>query len=233
DLIQLFPNRYIDKTRYYKVNELQQNGAEVQLIGYISNFRTVEQKKGKRMVATFKDDTGELELVWFRGQKWISENTKRDQPYVIYGKVNWYNGFSMAHPEMELVSEHEKSIRSAMQAIYPSTEKLTQRGMSNRVIIKLMEQLFISTKGRFTETLPEGLLQELKLLSKNKAMFNIHFPQSPEFLARAQYRLKFEELFYIQLQLISKNISRKNKINGYNFEKVGASFKTFYDNHLP
>src|SRR5690606_25040893 len=112
-------------------------------------------------------------------------------------------------------------------------EKLTQRGMSNRVIIKLMEQLFISTKGRFTETLPEGLLQELKLLSKNKAMFNIHFPQSPEFLARAQYRLKFEELFYIQLQLISKNISRKNKIKGYNFEKVGASFKTFYDKHLP
>ena len=233
DLIQLFPNRYIDKTRYYKVNELQQNGAEVQLIGYISNFRTIEQKKGKRLVATFRDDTGEIELVWFRGQKWITENTKRDQPYVIFGKLKWYTGFSMAHPEMELFSEHEKSIRTAMQAIYPSTEKLTQRGITNRVIIKLMEQLFIATKGNFAETLPLGLLQELKLLSKSKAMFNIHFAQSQEYLARAQYRLKFEELFYIQLQLISKNINRKSKIKGYKFEKVGANFKTFYDNHLP
>src|SRR5690606_18352897 len=233
DLIQLFPNRYIDKTRYYKVNELQQHGAEVQLIGYISNFRTIEQKKGKRLVATFRDDTGEIELVWFRGQKWIAENTKRDQPYVIFGKLNWYSGFSMPHPEMELFSEHEKSIRSAMQAIYPSTEKLTQRGISNRVIIKLMEQLFIATNGRFSETLPQGLSEELKLLTKSKAMFNIHFPQSQELLAKAQYRLKFEELFYIQLQLISKNISRKSKIKGYNFDKVGANFTTFYDNHLP
>lgn len=233
DLIQLFPNRYIDKTRYYKVNELKQNSAEVQLIGYISNFRTIEQKKGKRLVATFRDDTGEIELVWFRGQKWIAENIKRDQPYVIFGKLNWYSGFSMPHPEMELFAEHEKSIRSAMQAIYPSTEKLTQRGISNRVIIKLMEQLFIATKGRFSETLPQGLSTELKLLTKSKAMFNIHFPQSQELLTKAQYRLKFEELFYIQLQLISKNISRKSKIKGYNFDKVGANFTTFYDNHLP
>lgn len=233
DLIQLFPNRYIDKTRYYKVNELQQNSAEVQLIGYISNLRTVDQKKGKRLVATFRDDTGEIELVWFRGQKWIAENIKRDQPYVIFGKLNWYSGFSMPHPEMELFSEHEKSIRSAMQAIYPSTEKLTKRGISNRVLIKLMEQLFIATKGSFSETLPGGLSQELKLLTKSKAMFNIHFPQSQELLAKAQYRLKFEELFYIQLQLISKNISRKSKIKGYNFDKVGGNFKTFYEKHLP
>lgn len=233
DLIQLFPNRYIDKTRYYKVNELQQNGADVQLIGYITNFRTVEQKKGKRLVATFRDDTGTMELVWFRGQKWITENTKRDQPYVIFGKVNWYNGFSMAHPEMELFSEHEKSMRSAMQAIYPSTEKLAQKGISNRVIIKLMEQLFMATKGRFLENLPQSISQELKLISKSKAMFNIHFPQSQDLLSRAQYRLKFEELFYIQLQLLSKNINRKSKIKGYVFETVGVSFKTFYDTYLP
>ncbi|EKF54763.1 ATP-dependent DNA helicase RecG [Galbibacter marinus] len=233
DLIQLFPNRYIDKTRYYKVNELQQNGADVQLIGYITNFRTVEQKKGRRLVATFRDDTGTMELVWFRGQKWITENTKRDQPYVIFGKVNWYNGFSMAHPEMELFSEHEKSMRSAMQAIYPSTEKLAQKGISNRVIIKLMEQLFMATKGRFLENLPQSISQELKLISKSKAMFNIHFPQSQDLLSRAQYRLKFEELFYIQLQLLSKNINRKSKIKGYVFETVGVSFKTFYDTYLP
>lgn len=233
DLIHLFPNRYIDKTRYYKINQLQQNGSEVQLIGYLSNFRTVEQKRGKRLVATFRDDTGDMELVWFRGHKWIVENTKRNQPYVIFGKVNWYNGFSMAHPEMELLSEHEKSLRSAMQAVYPSTEKLTQKGISNRMMIKFMEQLFVETQARFSETLSENLVQELKLISKSKALFNIHFPQSQNLLAKAQYRLKFEELFYIQLQLISKNISRKNKIKGYPFEKVGEYFKTFYELHLP
>lgn len=233
DLIQLFPFRYIDKTRYYKVAELQKNNAEVQMIGYISHFRTVDQKRGKRLVAKFKDGTGEIELVWFRGHKWIAENIKPGQPYVIFGKLNWYNGFSMAHPDMELLSEHEKGLRSAMQAIYPSTEKLTQRGISNRVINKIMQSLFTTTQGRFSETLPQGLLQELNLLSKSKAMFNIHFPQSQELLSKAQYRLKFEELFYIQLQLISKNISRKNKIKGYNFDKVGNQFNNFYKNHLP
>lgn len=139
----------------------------------------------------------------------------------------------MAHPEMELVSEHEKNLRSAMQAVYPSTEKLSQKGITNRMMNKFMQQLFVETQARSTESLSENLVQELKLISKAKALFNIHFPQSQNLLAKAQYRLKFEELFYIQLQLLSKNISRKNKIKGYPFEKVGEHFKTFYERHLP
>ena len=233
DLINLFPNRYLDKTKYYKINQLQRNGSEVQLVGKIIHLKMVEQKRGKRLVATFQDETGTLELVWFRGQKWVKDSVKLNVPYVIFGKCNWFNGFSMPHPELELLSEHKASIRSAMQAIYPSTEKLSNKGISNKAKIKLMQTLFQETGTQFQETLSPLLLNELKLLSKTEAVFNIHFPKSPELLAKAQYRLKFEELFFIQLQLILKNISRKHKVKGYPFDQVGKLFTEFYNNHLP
>ncbi|NHF60086.1 ATP-dependent DNA helicase RecG [Flavobacteriaceae bacterium TP-CH-4] len=234
DLLNLFPNRYIDKTQYYKIGGLQRSNADVQIIGKIINIKTVEQKRGKRLVATFVDETGQMELVWFRGQKWIRENLQLNTPYVIFGRCNWYNGmYSMPHPEMELLSEHEKGLKVSMQPVYPSTEKLSAKGITNRVINKLMQQLFMETKGRFSESLSPHLLQELKLLSKKEAVFNIHFPKNQKLLAKAQFRLKFEELFFIQLQLISKKLLRKQKIKGYNFDKVGPLFNEFYANHLP
>ncbi|WP_426430045.1 ATP-dependent DNA helicase RecG [Winogradskyella sp. HB-48] len=234
DLINLFPNRYIDRTKYYKINELQRNSAEVQVVGQITAFREVAQKRGKRLVAEFRDDTGVMELVWFRGQKWIRESLKTGQPYVVFGKANWFNGtFNMPHPELELLSEHESNLRSAMQAIYPSTEKLSNKGITNRVVSKIMQQLFLETKGRYAETLSDSIRGELKLLSKSDALFNVHFPKSPELLARAQFRLKFEELFYIQLQLILKNLIHKSKIKGFVFDKVGDYFNTFFNEHLP
>ena len=234
DLINLFPNRYIDKTQYYKINQLQRTSSDVQIIGKIVNIKTVEQKRGKRLVAKFMDDTGEMELVWFRGQKWIRENLKLNTPYVIFGKVNWFNGtYSMPHPEMELLVEHEKGLKISMQPVYPSTEKLANKGITNRVTNKLIQQLFMETKGRFAESLSPSLISELKLVSKSEALFNIHFPRNQELLAKAQFRLKFEELFYIQLQLISKNLLHKQKIKGYNFDQVGTLFKTFYEHHLP
>ncbi|MEJ2114032.1 MAG: DEAD/DEAH box helicase, partial [Flavobacteriaceae bacterium] len=234
DLINLFPNRYIDRTRYYKINELQRNTSEVQIIGEITHVQEVGQARKKRLVATFKDETGTMELVWFRGHKWIREYLKFDKPYVVFGKVNWFNGkFNMPHPEMELVEEHEQNLRSAMQAIYPSTEKLSNKGVSNNVICKIMQQLFLETKGKFTETLSANLLTDLKLISKNKALFNIHFPKNQDLLAKAEYRLKFEELFYIQLQLIIKNLIHKSKIKGFPFTTVGHYFNTFFNEHLP
>ncbi|CAM4255024.1 ATP-dependent DNA helicase RecG [Gillisia limnaea] len=234
DLINFFPNRYIDKTRFYKINELQQNTAEVQVVGKIINIKTVDQKRGSRMVAEFIDDSGKMELVWFRGQKWIRENIKINTPYVIFGKTNWFNGmFNMPHPEMELLEEHQKNLRTAMQPVYPSTEKLTKAGITNRVINKLMQQLFIETGGRFYDTLSKDIKEELKLISRAEAMFNIHFPKSQELLARAQFRLKFEELFYIQLQLLIKNMIHKQKIKGFVFEQVGENFGEFYQEHLP
>ncbi|WP_103864649.1 ATP-dependent DNA helicase RecG [Aquimarina sp. I32.4] len=233
DLINLFPNRYLDKTQYYKINQLQRNSAEVQIIGKIINLKTVEQKRGKRLVAKFMDETGTIELVWFRGHKWIRENLKLNTSYVIFGKTKYYNGFSMPHPDMELLAEHEKNLRTAMQPIYPSTEKLSNKGITNRVMSKMMQQLFIETKVRFYDTLSQEIINDLKLISKSEAVFNVHFPKSQELLSKAQYRLKFEELFYIQLQLITKKLIRKHKIKGFPFTQVGAYFNDFYKNHLP
>lgn len=234
DLLNLFPNRYLDRIKYYKINELQRSSAEVQIIGRITNLKEVPQKRGKRLVATFQDNTGSMDLVWFRGQKWIRDSLKLDTPLVIFGKANWFNNrFNMPHPEIELLEDHEKSIRTAMQPIYPSTEKLSNKGITNRVISKIMQQLFIDTKGDFSETLSQELLSQLKLLSKKEALLNVHFPRSQELLSKAQFRLKFEELFYIQLQLIIKNLIHKSKIKGFQFEKVGHYFNTFFKEHLP
>jgi ATP-dependent DNA helicase RecG len=233
DFISLFPNRYIDRTRYYRINELLNSGAEVQIVGKVINIKTVGDKR-TRLVATFTDGTGEMELVWFQGQKWIRENLKLNVPYVAFGKCTSFNGvFNMAHPEMEPLAEHEASLRSSMQPIYPSTEKLTQRGITNKVINKIMQQLFMETQALFSETLPANLMQELQLIPKNVALFNVHFPKNQELLAKAQFRLKFEELFFIQLQLITKNLIRKHKIKGHPFNNVGTYFTTFYENHLP
>ena len=234
DLVQFFPNRYIDRTRFFKVNELTDTNAEVQLIGKIISLKTIEQKRGKRLVATFKDETGQMELVWFQGQKWVKESLKLNTDVVVFGKCSAFNGiFNMPHPEIELLAEHQKSLRSAMQPVYPSTETLSNRGISNRTVVKMMEQLFSERELNFIEPLPDYLIQELKLVSKNKAIFNIHFPQSSEDLAKAQFRLKFEELFFIQMQLITKNLIHKHKIKGHPFTNVGTYFNNFYNNHLP
>lgn len=234
DLLQHYPNRYIDRTRYYKINELRNQPAEVQLIGKIIHIKTVEQKRGKRLVATFTDDTGKMELVWFQGHKWIRESLQLNVPLVIFGKSAIFNNLpTMSHPEIELFTEHQKSLRSAMQPVYPSTEALSNRGVSSRVVSKMVQQLFTETQNLFAETLPTYLISQLGLMPKNEALFNIHFPTSSEKLQKAQFRLKFEELFFIQLQLITKNLIRKQKIKGHPFTQVGAYFNSFFQDHLP
>lgn len=175
-----------------------------------------------------------MELVWFRGAKWIKENIKSNTPYVIFGRVNYFNGaYTMPHPEIELLTDYKKGFKTAMQSVYRSTEMLSAKGISNRVMQKLVQQLFHETKGRFEETLSAKLLNENGLIAKNDAMFNIHFPQSQELLTQAEYRLKFEELFFIQLQLVVKKLSRQLKNKGFVFEKVGEHFHKFYDQFLP
>lgn len=234
DLLHLFPRKYIDRSAYHKVVQLSPTNAEVQIIGAITHIKTVKQNKGSRLVATFKDDTGVMDLVWFNRYKWIKESLKLNTPYVVFGKVNKIgNTFSMPHPEMELLEEHEKKLRSGMQAVYPSTEKLSAKGITNRVVYGLQEQLFLGLKNELEETLPNSLIKQLKLPSKKEALFGVHFPKNNELLSRAQYRLKFEELFYVQLQLIRKNLLRKQKIKGFPFTKVGAYFNSFFSEHLP
>lgn len=233
DLIHLFPNRYIDKTRYHKIQELERTNAEVQIVGKITSLKMIEGK-GRRLVATFTDGLGTMELVWFRGHKWIRESIRLHTPYVIFGKTTYYNGsFSMPHPEMELLTDHEKNIRTAMQPVYPSTEKLTNRGVTNKAVNTMMQSLFNECMPHLYESLSQPIIASLKLMGKKDALFNIHFPQSHEALAKAQYRLKFEEFFYIQLQLAFKNINHKKKIKGYPFDKVGPLFTDFYKHHLP
>ena len=236
DLVNFYPNRYIDRTKYYKINELQNNNSEVQIIGKIIHIKTVEYGKSqKRLVATFADETGKIDLNWFQGIKWIQEALKLNEVCVIFGKCALFGStFSMSHPEIEPIAEHQESLRSAMQPVYPSTETLANRGVTNKVVNKMLQQLFleIGTKS-FVETLPNYLIDELKLTSKNEAMFNIHFPKDQELLAKSTFRLKFEELFFIQMQLITKNLIRKNKIKGHPFTIVGQYFNEFFNNHLP
>lgn len=233
DLFSLFPNRYIDRSRFYKINELQPNSSELQLIGEISSVRTVKQKKGSRLTATFEDGTGSMELIWFRGAKWIKESIKVGKKYVVFGKLNFYNGnFSIAHPEMELLSLYNKGMKVGIQPVYPSTEKLISRGVTNKVLCTITEYLFREYYNSIAETLSDDILKEYSLISKKEALFNIHFPKSQEKLAQAEFRLKFEEFFFIQLQLLRKKINHHQKIVGFSFEQIGNHFNDFYNNRL-
>ncbi|MDY0779425.1 ATP-dependent DNA helicase RecG [Tenacibaculum sp. IB213877] len=234
DLLHLFPFRYIDKTQFYTINQLQQNTAEVQIVGKIVDVKTVKQKRGSRLVATFTDATGTMELVWFKGVKWIKDSLKLNVPYVIYGKLNWFNGTAnMPHPELELVSEYKKKLQTAMQPVYPSTEKLTNKGISQKIMRSILQNLLQQAYGSVVETFSNDFMQQNQLLGKKESLLNIHFPKDQELLAKAQYRLKFEELFFIQLQLLMKKLINKAKIKGFVFEQVGENFNNFYQNHLP
>ena len=235
DLVHLFPNRYIDRTKYYKISQLSLNNTEVQLVGKIIHIRTIEgkNKAQNRLVATFSDGVNTMDLVWFRPSQWIKERLLLNIPYVIFGKCNFFNGtVSMPHPELETLEEHERNLVGNIQPIYPSSEKLVKKGITNKVFRKLIETLFSEIGNVFYETLPIEMLENLKLLSKGEAVFNIHFPQSQELLAKSRFRLKLEELFYIQIQLVQKNLLNK-RIKGFRFDKVGDFFNDFYHNHLP
>ncbi len=234
DLANFFPFRYIDRTQFFKTNQLQSTHSEVQIIGKITSIREVKQKRGSRLTAQFSDEFGSVELVWFKGGKWIKDSIKINIPYVCFGKISVYNGkYTISHPEMELLSEYNKSLRTSLQAVYPSTELLVKKHVTNRVFFKMIQSLFLEVKGKFKETLSQDIISKLNLASKNDAMFNIHFPSSQDALNKAIFRLKFEELFFIQLQLIRKNLIHKTKFKGYKFEIVGSYFNSFYKEQLP
>ena len=234
DLLNFFPFRYIDKTQFYQIKELQPNSSEVQIVGKITHIKSVAQKRGSRLVATFQDASGSMELVWFKGQKWIKDALKINTPYVVYGKLNHYNGsFSIPHPEMELVSEYKKKLQSKMQPVYPSTEKLSNSGVSNKLMRGYIQNLLQQVYDSIEESLSQEIIDDFKLIPKRDALLNVHFPKSQEALAKAQFRLKFEELFFIQLQLVRKKLINKTKIKGFVFDNVGEHFNHFYKNKLP
>ena len=234
DLLHFFPHRYIDRSTFYKIKNLPKNSSEVQIKGKITKFEMISQKRGKRLVATFTDGDNIIELVWFRGYQWIKESLKLNTSYVIFGRLNWYgNRPNMPHPEMETHENFDKGLSKVLQAVYPSTEKLLNKGISQRVVTKMMGELLQSQKNPFLETLPEDLRNKYKLISKNEALKNIHYPQDQDKLTAAQNRLKYEELFFLQLQLLMKNLQRKQKIKGFVFKKVGDYLNTFFSENLP
>jgi len=233
DLLNHFPFRYIDRSKFYKINEIRNTPAEIQIIGKLSQITETGTGRKRRLTATLYDETGEIELVWFRNYQWIQQNLKRNVDYVVFGKPTLFNKkFNIAHPEIETLAERKKKSFLKLQPVYPSTETLTKKGFTTRFWTKIMTHLFHETGLKFKESLPKNIISELKLLDKNQALFNIHFPQSLDMLHKAQTRLKFEELFYLQLQLLQKNLHRKRKIKGHIFEKIGNYFNGFYQDIL-
>ena len=234
DLLYLFPHRYIDRSTFYKIKDLPKNSSEVQLKGQIIKTQMIQHKRGKRLIATFSDGNNTMKLVWFRGHQWIKESLKLNIPYVIFGRLNWYdNRPNMPHPEMETLENFDKGFSKSLQAIYPSTEKLLSKGISQRAIIKMMTELLQSIKNPFAEALPEYLISKYNLIDKNNALKNIHFPIDQNTLTAAENRLKYEELFFIQLQLLMKNLQRKQKIKGFNFKTIGKYFNDFFKEKIP
>ena len=234
DLLNHFPFRYIDRTKFYQVKDIRNVNADIQLKGKIANIQETGTGRKKRLTATFYDDTGEIELVWFRNYDYFFKKLNTTDTYIIYGRPTLFNRkFNIAHPEIETIEERQKKSFLKLQPVYPSTEKLLKKGFNTRLWTQIMTALFNEVGLNFKESLPGYILQELKFLNKNQALFNIHFPQSLELLNKAQTRLKFEELFYLQLQLLQKNLHRKRKIKGHIFEQIGHYFNTFYNNALP
>ena len=234
DLLHFFPYRYIDRTKFYKINEIINNNSEIQVVGSISVLKTIQQKNGARLIGKFQDETGAMELVWFKGYKWLKDSIKINTPYVIYGKLNYFKGvFSIVHPEMDLLEDYNRKLQTKLQPVYSSTDKLVNSGVSNKIFRGYLQDLLQQIFEQIQESLSAELIVSLELIGKKEALLNIHFPTSPEMLEKAQYRLKFEELFFIQLQLVRKKLIRKNKIKGYVFAKVGEVFNEFYSKYLP
>ena len=234
DLLFQFPFRYIDKTSYHKISDINSTNAEIQIIGKISDLKEVGSGNKKRLVAKFVDNTGCIELVWFKTTKWLIDSIKLNTNYIAYGKLNSFKGnYSIAHPELELYDEAKLKKRTKLNAVYPSSELLNKRGITNKVIIGLIQELLISVNKEIKENLPKYLIEKFKLLGRRESLIIIHKPRNLIELKRAVYRLKFEEIFYLQLRLIKKNINRKEKIKGYNFKVIGNKFETFFKDYLP
>jgi len=234
DLINYFPYKYIDKTRFYSVRELDTDMQYIQLRGKIRRFSTEGGGRGSRLTADFYDDTGMVRLVWFKGHKWVLNAYKIEKEYIIYGKPTLFSGaFNIVHPEVEEVEKRETRVSSALEAQYGTTEKMKDHFLHSKVIGKLMATVFSQPSLRFAETLPESITGQMKLMSLSDALFRIHFPDSNTDIENARFRLKFEELFYIQLNLLRYKGSRAKTTRGFLFSVVGERLNSFYANNLP
>lgn len=235
DLLTHYPFRYVDRTQFQSVREVNEDGAFYQLRGHIIELETLGDKRAKRLVAKFRDSSGVMELVWFQGHKWMAEKLKADSEYIIYGRASLFNGrFNMTHPDIQLAQEVGISNQSAYQPIYHSTERLKIRGLDSDGIKKAQRVLYsFINEQTVTETLTESIIHDFNFISRSDALKQIHFPDSKQLVDKARYRLKFEELFFLQLKLLRNKSIHAHTIQGFVFNKVGDVFNNFYNNYLP
>jgi ATP-dependent DNA helicase RecG len=235
DLLNYYPFRYIDRTRFYKINELHPDLPLVQVLGRITRKELIGEKHKKRIVAKFTDDTGTIELVWFQSLKWVEDNVQQGKVYIAFGKPTIFNGtFSISHPELESYPRPTTVTGNmTLQPVYNSTEKLKKFMLDSKGIQKLQSVLIQQHLHDVRETLPTYLLQQLGLAGKKEALLNIHFPKDTAALKKAERRLKFEELFFIQLQLLNTKHQRELRFKGHTFAAVGEKVNTFYKEVLP
>ncbi len=235
DLLHHYPFRYIDRTKFHTIKGIADESTPVQLKGVIESIQMIGERQSKRLVAQFKDATGIIELVWFKGHNWMAQKIKIGEVYIVYGKPTLFkNRFNLAHPEIDSLFEYEQSQPSAFQPVYHSTEKLRVKGLDSTGIRKLLKHLFTQINhNHITENLSEDLRSDFKLIHKFAALHQIHFPDSSSNFKAAEFRLKFEELFYVQLRLLKLNLVRTNTIKGFVFSKVGKLFNDFYTHALP
>lgn len=235
DLLYQFPYRYIDKTQFHRTRDLSEDSGAVQVRGILRRLVTAGEGRKRRLVGTLRDDSGAIELVWFSGIHWIEKSLVVGKEYVIYGRINQFNNkLNIAHPEIEAVSLSNTKQAASFAPVYPSTEKLNNKGLDakfrRRLIKALFEKLSIT---HFEENLPDYLIQKLKFPSHFDALRQIHLPKSQQELVKARNRLKFEELFFLQLRLLQLKLTRQRTIKGIPFPTIGDYFNSFYKEKLP
>lgn len=233
DLLYYFPYKYIDRSRLYYVHEIDGNMPYIQLRGQILSFEEAGEGYRKRLVAHFSDGTGVVDLVWFQGQKYVTGKYKVRTPYIVFGKPTVFGGrVNIAHPDIDPADELVLS-NMGLQPYYNTTERMKRGGLNSRAIEKLVTNLRDLIKEPLPETLPDYIIEKNHLVSLTEALMNIHFPKTPEDLRRAQFRLKFEELFFVQLNILRYMKERQQRYCGFVFSKVGDVFNTFYSQNLP
>lgn len=233
DLLYYFPYKYVDRSRLYYIHEIDGNMPYIQLKGEILSFETFGEGRQRRLVAHFSDGTGVVDLVWFQGIKYLLGRYKVHTEYIVFGKPTIFNGrINVAHPDID-PAEGLVLSNMGMQPYYNTTERMKRGGLNSHALEKLTTNLFALLKEPLPETLPAWMVEKHHLMSLDESLRNIHFPRTPELLRRAQYRLKFEELFYVQLGILRYAKDRIQKYHGFVFSRVGEAFNTFYSRHLP
>ena len=233
DLLYYFPYKYVDRSRIYAIREIDGNMPYIQLKGEIRGFELAGEGRGQRLVAHFTDGTGFVDLVWFQGIQYVTGKYKVRREYIVFGKPTAYNGrFNIPHPDIDEVSEVSLS-SMGLQPYYNTTDRMKRSSLNSRAIERIMANLLKQVNEPLPETLSPAILAEHHLMPLTDALRNIHFPVNAEMLRKAQYRLKFEELFYVQLNILRYAKDRQRRYRGYVFGRVGELFNTFYSQHLP